>query len=183
MRNTSRGFRSEDAMERRKQRRSYNRLLSRRQHRANSPDIGPRAQDPRVHSADVALRFPLATPLHIASYNVTSLKISERRKELENYMTQHHIDILCLQETQINTNSRETRPNYHWYFSGYPRITRGQRFVTGVGIVYHKRWRHYINDIRPINDRMMLIQLNGTVPITIITVYAPPAGRTEAEKE
>ena len=41
----------------------------------------------------------------------------------------------------------------------------------------------FLEDIEPIDDRIMTITLSGTLPVTIICNYTPTAKATKEEKE
>ena len=89
-------------------------------------------------------------------------------------MSEKEIDILCLQETRNNQNSRESRKSYTWFFSG-----EGGReeYTAGVGMVINNNFLKYIEDIEPVNDRLMYATLRGTIESNIICTYMPPAER------
>ena len=40
-----------------------------------------------------------------------------KRQEIEKWMEQKKIDLLCIQETKINCNASESRNCFIWYFS------------------------------------------------------------------
>ena len=95
-------------------------------------------------------------------------------------MNKHTIQILCLTETRSNQNSRETRKEYTWFFSG-----EGGRkeYTAGVAIVVHNKFLQYIEDIEPISDRLMYITIRGIIETNIICIYLPPADRPDLEKD
>ena len=82
-------------------------------------------------------------------------------------------------ETRNKQNSRESRQQYTWFFSG-----EGGRneYTAGVGIVIDNEYLQHIDDIEPITDRLMYITLKGAITITIVVAYMPPADRPEEEK-
>ena len=93
-------------------------------------------------------------------------------------MKKRKIGIAGIQETRHNQNSRETNKSYTWLFSG-----EGGReaYTAGVGIVINNKHIKCIEDIEPIDARLMYITLKGTIPITIIVTYMPPVDRPEEE--
>ena len=95
-------------------------------------------------------------------------------------MTRKNIRILCLQETRCRENIRESRKNYTWFFSGEGGNTT--TYTPGVGLVMHNSFLQYIEDIEPINDRLMYITLKGTMPCTIICCYMAQSDRPSEEK-
>ena len=108
---------------------------------------------------------------------------SAAREEIETFAKEEQINIILASETQINKNPKEIRETYTWYFSGENRIKEDGKFVTGVGILIKSTLNNYIKEVIPVNDRIITITLNYTLPITFIGVYAPPSERTKKEKE
>ncbi len=105
-----------------------------------------------------------------------------KREEVETWMKKHNIAILMLQETHSANNSREARGNYTWYFSGEKKL-EGVNWVAGVGIVIENKYIQYISDIEPISDRIIRITMTGNLPVTLLGIYLPQAGRPEEEGE
>ena len=50
--------------------------------------------------------------------NIRGIRKPRVREEIDSWMSEKQIHILCLQETRNNQNSRETMKNYTWFFSG-----------------------------------------------------------------
>ena len=108
------------------------------------------------------------------------MKSIEKRTLIEKYMKEHGIDIGILTETHINTNSKETKQKYTYYFSGGD--TKEHHFA-GVAVVSRNELRNYIEDIQPINERIMIITMKFTIPTTIIAVYAHTAQQPLQDKQ
>ena len=53
----------------------------------------------------------------------------------------------------------------------------------GVAIIVNNKWINTIIDIQQINERIMYITLNHTIPITIICRYAPTSVATKETKD
>ena len=104
-----------------------------------------------------------------------------KREEVEGWMKKHNIRIMVLQETYVKQNTREVRKGFTWYFSGENKT--GREWTAGVAIIVETTYVKYIEDIEPINDRLMHITIRGTMPITLICVYIPQGARTTEEKE
>jgi len=104
-----------------------------------------------------------------------------KREEIETWMEENKIDIAVIQETRTPTDTRETRKKYTWYFSGSKRTQDG--YTDGAAIAIRKEWIQHIEDIEPINDNIIYITLKGHMPVTIIGVHMPQAGRETADKE
>ena len=117
---------------------------------------------------------------NIATLNIRGTKKAGVRDEVEQWMKKRDIMILGLQETHCKQNTRETRKQYTWFFSG-----EGGRpeWTAGVAYVINNKFMQYIADIEPIDDRLIYITLRGSLSTTIINTYMPPADRPQAEKQ
>ena len=118
--------------------------------------------------------FGKITKQIFATLNIRGVNKPGVREEIDIWMSKNEIDILCLQETRNNQNSRETMNNYTWFFSG----EGGRKEDTvGVGMVIRNKFMQYIDDIVPINDRLMYLTIRGIIESNIICTYMPPAER------
>ena len=80
-----------------------------------------------------------------------------------------------------------TKKNYTIYFSGNEQLKNGKGEIlrntnAGVGFIINNELKNYIEDIEPINDRIMTIPFVGTLPVTFICNYSPTAQATTDEK-
>jgi exonuclease III len=64
------------------------------------------------------MKHMLGKTTKFATLNIRGIKKPGVREEIDSWMSEKQIDILCLQETRNNQNSRETMKNYTWLFSG-----------------------------------------------------------------
>jgi exonuclease III len=117
----------------------------------------------------------------IATLNMRGSKTMGKREEIEGWMKGQNTCILTLQETHVGVNSKETRAQYTWYFSGEQKCREG--YTAGVGFVIRNDYLQYVEDIQPINDRICILRLRHAAPITLIGVYIPQAFRPDEEKE
>ena len=84
-------------------------------------------------------------------------------------MINKNIKILALQETRIDTNSRESRGEHTWYMSGEIKIiAREDNYTAGVGFVINNKYIKYLEDVIPYNDRAIQLKLKGTCNINLI---------------
>ena len=62
-------------------------------------------------------------------------------------------------------------------------ITRGGTIhkVTAFGI--KNELQNYVHDVVPINERFQTVVFKGTIPISMITAYAPKVAATDQQKE
>ena len=144
----------------------------------------PRANGPLdPHTFEESIKIRLGEDILIATLNVQGMKRAVKREYIESRMRRHNIKILAVQETQIATNEVETRKGYIWYFGGSGAETEvEQHFFRGVAIVVSNEFRNYVIDVEPMNHRIMSITLRGTVPLRILSVYAPTAQAEERTK-
>ena len=84
-----------------------------------------------------------------------------------------------IQETYKGENKQINRDKYTWYYSG----NKQENCRHGVAFVIRNELTNYIQDIIPINERLMIIKLKGTMSITIIVCYAPTANAETSEKD
>jgi len=187
-RNTKRGLRSNRARENRREKRTKKRREARREHRRRRQLEKPRAnqnattqataQEPRANR--LFRKLELGKKQNIATLNIRGVKKVGVREEVEKWMKKHSIKVLALQETRNSQNTRETRKGHTWFFSG-----EGGRetYTAGVALVIDNEYLQFIDDLEPINDRIMYITLKGTIKTTIVSAYAPTADRTTEEKE
>ena len=80
------------------------------------------------------MKLMLGTKFNIATLNIRGTKKPGVRDEVEKWMEKRNIKILTLQETRVGQNTRETRKDYTWFFSG-----EGGRkeYTAGVAIIVH----------------------------------------------
>ena len=80
-------------------------------------------------------------------------------------MNTYKMDIAIITERHINTNHTEIRNGYTWYFSGGD--TKEHNFA-GVGIIINNKWANIIEDIQPINDRIMTLTFRFSPPVKFL---------------
>ena len=126
------------------------------------------------------MKLQLGRKYKIATLNIRGTKKPGVRDEVEKWMIKHNIMILGLTETRGNQNTRETRKQYTWFFSG-----EGGRseYTAGVAIVIQNKFIQYVDDIEPIDYRLIPLTLRGTIETTIAITYMPPADRPQEEKQ
>ena len=120
-------------------------------------------------------------------------------------MGKYQIDILCLQETKINSNSKETHQGYDMYWSSdvadtdranaealartgrasrrneeHCRIFQKAKEHLGVGIVFSKQAQRCLKSVRPISARNIVGTLIMQIgDLDIVSSYAPQACHTD----
>ena len=150
-------------------------------------------------------KFPFQ--LKIASLNCRGLSSASRRERVVHLMKKHAIDILCLQETKINSNAKECHDKYVMFWSSgikdedrnkaadlwrsgkasssnraHAQIFRNAIEHLGVGIVYAKHLEKYVVDIRQRDARNIMLTLRMQAGyLDIISTYAPQACHRDAD--
>ena len=94
-------------------------------------------------------------------------------------MKLNQVAILCAQETHVAQNTKEKRTDYTWYLNGNEE---GEREFAGMAAVVQNSTHKHLIDVIPHCPRIMELQLAGPALITILNIYAPQAGRPQAEK-
>ncbi len=132
------------------------------------------AQEPKI--------WTNARGIWMATLNVDGMLRQGKREEVEAWMKKNDIAILFLQETHSAWDSREARGNYTWYFSGEKKLLEEQ-WTAGVGVVIENKHIQHVEDVEPMNDRMIRLAIKGSMPTTMLGVYMPQAGRSEADRD
>ena len=181
-----RGLRSATAIAERKQKRSAKRRVARRLKRKNKSS-GQNTEKRQVEKKSakaqepikIRMKLQLGRNLRIATLNIRGTMKPGVRDEVERWMTRQNIMIARIQETRSKQNTRESRKQYTWFFSG-----EGGReeYTAGVAIIINNKYLQYVKDIEPIDDRLMYLTLNGRIDTTIIVTYMPPSDRPNIEK-
>ena len=184
-RNTKRGLRKQEAIEKRQQARSIKRNLARKNYRNNRgklfrPMAVATAQEPQCER-EKAIKRKWNKDLYLASLNIQGMMRVAKIEEVESWMRQYDVDILALQETHVPTTHREVRRHFTWYFSGTEQ--GGDKAIRGgVAIVMRNELRNYVTQVEPISDRIMSITLRGSMPVKVFSVYAHTAQTAEKHK-
>ena len=171
------------------------------------------SQSNRVPTSDFqaeVLESSYVRDMTVATLNCRRLSSISRRERVIHTMHKHNIDVLCLQETKINSNSKDTHDGYTMYWSSgisdekrnkaecikranahrrtpqQAAIMRDAIEHLGVGIVISKRMGRYVKDIQQISARNICITLTMQAgDLDIISTYAPQAccSETHASKK
>ena len=143
-------------------------------------------------------RYPI--DLRVASLNCRGLSSISKRERVIHLMTKHNIDILCLQETKINSNSKEIHDDFVMIWSSgvsddnrnkaeelkrsgrasrtpeHNRTFRAAIEHLGVGIVYRKKLQKYVKDIKQVSARNIMMTLHMHAGcLDIVSTYVPQA--------
>ena len=158
---------------------------------------------------DMLFKLKYQTKIKIATLNLRGIKDIDKQEKLIEWATKENIDILALQETYFNTNSKMKRFGYTFIFStgitdkqreeaknkkaqqGKGKGKHQQKLGTqldqerhGVAFVIKNSLIPLIEDVQQINGRIAFIKINDyNGKICIINTYNPHAGYDYQQKE
>ena len=115
-----------------------------------------------------------------ASWNVGSL--TGRSAEVVEVLERRRIDLCCVQETRwrgCGTKwivGKESKYKLFWIGS--------KEGLDGVGIIIKESWADKVLEVNRINSRLILLKLIlEEKVVSIISAYAPQAGKSREEKD
>ena len=128
----------------------------------------------------VLFRTGLEKSVKLASWNVGSL--TGKSGELVETLERRGIDVCCIQETRWKGEGvRFIKGKDTKYKIFYIGSKEGQ---AGVAVLIRERWVDKVVEVKRINSRLILVKLIiGECLVSVISAYAPQAGRTEEEKD
>ena len=188
-RNTKRGIRSIESIQRRKETRTSKRRAARQAHRRKEYKnswLEHYKQNICKHQAKAKkpqIKIVLGRKFKMATLNTRSLKKPGMREEIEKWMKDNGIMVLALQETRIEQNQKEARGAYTWYMSGETKQKEIEKYTAGVGLVIDNNFAKYVEDVIPHTDRIIQLKLKGTCNINIFSIYLPPATTTKSQEK
>ncbi len=185
-RNTKRGIRSTESIQRRIEDRT-NRRRKRRQAYRRKEYKNPWLEHfhtlarERAKTKNPQLKIRLGKKFKMATLSTRSLKKPGMREEIEKWMKENEIMVLAIQDTRIKQNQKEARGAYTWYMSGENKQKEIEKYIAGVGIVIDNNFAKYVEDVIPHTDRRIQLKLKGTCKMNIFSIYLPPAETTQGE--
>src|ERR1043165_1319415 len=115
--------------------------------------------------------------IHIASQNIRGLSDATKQQHILNMINMRKIDIMGFSETKLTHKQAShiftNLPNYHAIFHSHQNYTTG----SGVGLLIHKDYAHFIHRIRYFNGRVITVDflMKGKGKLRIIQLYTPTA--------
>ena len=194
--NNRRGFRSEAAIAKRRIMRTVKRRIARQENRREGRGEQDEKRTRKGHNTNrtkaeerrataqkpkATTKIPQNQTQWIATLNARGTNKPGTREEIEQWMKDHDIRILLVQETRGKHNSREARKTHTWFFSSENPVN--PKYTAGVAIIIENKLTKHIQNIVPINDRLMYLQLDHTTPITIVNCHCPSAASPSEDKE
>lgn len=175
---------------------------------ATFSDTHNHAQDTEYNS-DYQLEILPSTikELRVASLNCRGLASISKRERVIHTMKKHKLDILCMQETKVNSNSSETHDGYLFYWSSdisddarnkardlknsgkakadnpqHRRIFLDTIEHLGVGVVCAPRLKKYVMNVKQCSARNLIVSIKTLGPaLDIVSTYTPQAGHTDKQ--
>ena len=159
-------------------------------------------------SQDAVLLGRYPEKIRIASLNCRGLATLPKRERVIHLMVEHDIDVLCLQETKINHNSREEHDSFVMYWSSgvadddrnkaeeLKRSEKARRNNPadaetfrraiehlGVRIVYKQSFQKYVVNIVQKSARTIMLTLQmRTGCLDIFSAYVPQACHNQEQQ-
>ena len=116
----------------------------------------------------------------MCTWNVLTLLPIGSLELLDVSLTNHSIDVACLQETRIRGDTKSVTRNYQILTSGY----EDKKGLHGVGIAVSNRISNSIQSWQAISARICAMRINAKpTPISILSCYAPTEDTDSSEKD
>lgn len=116
--------------------------------------------------------------LYLETFNARTLLSKDRLVELDEALTEIKWDVIGLAEIRRPSEQLFIKENGNLFYH-YGK-TKGQM---GVGFYVHKRWRHKIQEVKAISERIAILKLQQTNNSTLIIIqaYAPTSAASDEE--
>lgn len=120
--------------------------------------------------------------VHIASYNIRTMRAEEHLTNLEKELKNIKWDVLGISETRLSGEAITILKSGHLLFQ---RNSNEGAHIGGVALMIHKRMKHLITETKAISDRVIYvtIRINSKYNMQIIQAYAPTSASTDEENE
>lgn len=120
--------------------------------------------------------------IHIASYNIRTMRSEEHLTNLEQELQNIKWNVLGISETRLSGEAANILKSGHLLFQ---RNSNENAHIGGVALMIHKRMKHLITKTKAISDRVIYITLkiNSKHNMQIIQAYAPTSASTDEENE
>ena len=117
----------------------------------------------------------------IATLNLTSLIKATMHKQIEAYMEERDIALLCIQETKVAQTTHYVVGDLLYVLHGHGGP--GQEYA-GVGMVIRKDLRKFVSGYDIAAEGRIIVARVDLAPrgLSIISAYAPQSNRPEAER-
>lgn len=100
--------------------------------------------------------------LHVGTWNLSGVTSVEKRLIIDEIAKNHRIDILCVQETHLYSQSVET-PNYHWILGPQSQLLRASR---GCGFLIRKGLPYTVElQVHSVNILQLTIKFADDAPV------------------
>ncbi|EYC34276.1 hypothetical protein Y032_0001g336 [Ancylostoma ceylanicum] len=119
----------------------------------------------------------LKTLVRVGSLNVGTL--TGKTREIADFMARRRIHVLCLQETRWKgSKAREIGDGIKLFYHGI------EAKRNGMAIAVSEPLKEYVSSVNRVSDRIISLRVATEDGFwTVMSVYAPQCGCTEAEKE
>ena len=118
--------------------------------------------------------------LHICTWNTLTLLPPEAPDLLDKSLSNHQIDVACIQKKRIPGESKGETKGYQILTSGYQE----NKGIHGVGIAISKRIKSSVKLWKAVCAKVCMLRLEAKpTPVTIISCYAPTEEADSATKD
>ena len=122
---------------------------------------------------------------HLKRFRIGKLNVNTLRGrvcEVVQTLPCRNIDVCCVQESRYRGKGTRTikgkNTKFKLYWSGNDRDTNG------VGVLVAEEWIDKVFDVQWFSDRIIMVKLIvGQKVVTILSVYAPQNGLSDAQKD
>ena len=136
-------------------------------------------QRPPTRTADRKVSY--GQPIKMATLNVSTLWKPTMHNQIEDYMAQRGVSLLCMQETKVSHTTQYVVGDLLYVVHGHGTDAFEH---AGVGMVFRKDLRRHITGFELGNDGRILMVGLDLAPrrLTVISAYAPHSLRPEEER-
>jgi len=121
--------------------------------------------------------------IKLATWNILSGAQVGKLEQVCSELSKYDIELAILTELRLPESGKrevynlDNTERMHLYYSG------GKQRQHGVGFMANEKCNKSITSFEAVSDRIAVLTLNGTVPVTIIAAYAPTEVRGDDEKD
>ena len=148
-------------------------------------------------------RLQYGKTISMATLNCNGLNVSGKRAQIADWANENALMLVCLQETKVPHNAIEKHGKYTFYFStsvnhkdlalksqlqaNNKKLGHELRLkcteLQGVGLMIHDKIKPCLLQIQPLDNIIMVAELEGPPNMFVINAYAPQSGSLEEVKD
>jgi endonuclease/exonuclease/phosphatase family metal-dependent hydrolase len=138
----------------------------------------------RESKSECSGKLPRKTHTYIGTFNIQTLIQAGKLHNLTTELTKQKIQIFAVQETRFTDSETTDYNNYRIFKSGTNKKIGKGAALFGMAFFVDKRVLDSVNEVKPINNRLMTLRIKHTNKnYTFINVHAPTNGDNKKEPE